>query len=167
MLHKRRQFILGSGAVIIGSASTLFSGCKARDDLTPDAKTLISIIDTIIPQDEFAGAIDIGLDIKLQQQTEQRPKIKELLSRIVNSVTSLSSQQYQTPFFELNIDQREGLLNSIIKDYTKPLVRRDLVLLRNTLFTSYYQSEVGTASIGYVLPTNYPAYDANVNESGR
>ena len=134
----------------------MFTGCKSSDSRSLETKTLISIIDTIIPQDEFAGAIGIGLDIELQKQVEQKPKIKELITRIVKNVAGVSS--HQGAFFELNVDQRESLLNSIIKDSTKPIQRRDLVLLRNMLITSFYQSEIGTASIGYVLPASYPAF---------
>lgn len=147
---------------MLSSTSVLFTGCKPNDNLTPDTKTLTSIIDTIIPSDEFAGAIEIGLDKKLQQHIEQKPKFNELITRILVNVTAISSQRHKTPFFELNIDQREFLLNNIIADNTKPLVRRDLVLLRNTLLPWYYQSKAGAASIGFVLPANYPAYYGTV-----
>ena len=158
MLSQRRQFILGAGAIVVGSTGALFIGSKPKANVSPDTKTLISIIDTIIPQDQFAGAIDIGLDIKIQQQIDKRLKLKELLTRIITNITAVCAQQHQSHFFELNVDQRENLLNSIINNFTKPLIRRDLVLLRNTVFTFYYQSETGTASLGYMLPTNYPVY---------
>lgn len=143
--------------MVSGGVLSSFTGCKptARQ---PKLSPLAMLVDTIIPQDDFAGAINLGLGPRLVDEIGKSPQRKEQLERLLTQVSALSLRQYQSEFIVLNQDQREKLLNDILLDKGKLIVRRDLRKLRTTLLNWYYQSEIGAASIGYQLPADYPAY---------
>lgn len=173
-VNPRRRFLLGSAAFVGGMAAigmtvnnhvwksrtkpvdvSALGQVAARNSSSP---LLSSIVDTIAPRDEFAGGLDLGIDISLERQAATQDKTKMLLARLLPSIDRAAKQGYQHAFETLNVDQREALLNSLYTDRSTPLQRRDFLRLRQLVLTEYYRSQAGHASLGYQLPSNYANY---------
>jgi hypothetical protein len=105
------------------------------------------------------GGLDIGLDKKMLDQATSMPGRKALIDRITDTISSLSLKKFKRSFSQLDIEQRENLLNTLLNNKQNTIGRRDLMRVRNTLMIWYYQSPEGRDSIGYKLPAHYAAYN--------
>lgn len=161
---------MGIGAFGAGSALLYNStqpGNSKRQNLlstpqqskaSPDQQLMQSLIDTIIPADEFAGGLDLNLDKQLAAKMQQEPKTQELMNRIYNYIKDATLTQFRAGFSDLDIDQRENLLLQMLKKDSNPSRRSDLRQFRNTLLGWYYDSPEGHKSLGYLLPGHYPLH---------
>lgn len=179
---ERRRFLLGSGYVAGTSLLGGLAGCQPGTMLpsaelpepevversiappppapvpTADDLTRISIVDTIIPEDEAAGAISVGLDILLQTEMSGRPQINDLVKRLVHSVTQMSLARHRAQFRDLSLDLREEFLTELLNNKTNAIVWRDMWQMRRLIVTWFYQSDAGAKSVGFWLPPTYPSY---------
>lgn len=162
---KRRLFLISTGTVVT-ACFWLFNKATNNTDLanpglqvTEDLATLKSVVDTLIPKTDTLGALELGLDQKLVGIVQSNPNEFDLVSGLLASLASLSLSQHQRTFDELDIDQREGLLNQLLaRDFADAKARQAMQKLRTTLLSWYYQSREGAAGINYVLPGHYPSH---------
>jgi len=149
----RRRFLLGT------SASVLAIGTYAvlrPTPLTPEQKTLRSIVDTIVPSDEFAGALDVGIDQKAVAEMQNKPATNKQTLALIDAVNQASLNQYRKAFYSLDIDQRETLLNKMLERGSPKVSQANRFVLHE-----FYTSTQGHASLNYQLPAHYPAYNKN------
>jgi len=154
----RRRFLLGT------SASVLAIGTYAvlrPTPLTPEQKTLRSIVDTIVPSDEFAGALDVGIDQKAVAEMQNKPATNKQTLALIDAVNQASLNQYRKAFYSLDIDQRETLLNKMLERGSPKVSQANLNRFRRFVLREFYTSTQGHASLNYQLPAHYPAYNKN------
>ena len=154
----RRRFLLGAGAsaVAIGSYAILRPAA-----LTPEQKTLRSIVDTIVPRDEFAGGLDVGVDQAAALQMQNKPSVKKQTLELIDSVNQASLSQYHKAFYNLDIDQREALLSKMLERGSPKLSKANLKRFRRFVLREFYTSKQGHASLNYQLPSHYHTYSNN------
>ncbi|MEE9447666.1 MAG: gluconate 2-dehydrogenase subunit 3 family protein [Arenicellales bacterium] len=159
-LSPRRQFLLGS-AVVIGAtwAYRQFPRDKPAP-LSPILNTAVQITDTLIPADQSAGALDIGLDKRMLARLEDDLAWREMIYRLGDAVNKQAWQDHKQLLFALNIDQREALLTTLLNDERSENTQThdDLLRLRSTMMVWYYRAPAGHQSLQYTLPAHYPAY---------
>jgi len=132
--------------------------------------TLSSLVDTIVPADEFPGALDLKLDDKLfdsmngdkmngdKMNSNKMSRIK--FKKLAESIDNLTLSTERKKFTQLNLDQRETLLEDILKNDITLITRHDLYQLRSVILKWYYSTQQGRQSLGYLLPSDYPAYQS-------
>ncbi|MBT8115696.1 MAG: gluconate 2-dehydrogenase subunit 3 family protein [Arenicella sp.] len=159
----RRKFLLLSGAGIAA-----MTACRHSRPPTPahdrgfngQNTVLNSIIDALVPSDEFAGALDIGVHRAIEAEMQQKPGLQERVERLTAAVNSKSLATHRQTFEQLSTTQREALLNEMLQHTAPRQARTDLKRLRNNVLIRFYSSDGGHASLNYRLPANYPAYRA-------
>ena len=151
----RRRFLIGTTVTIaaIGTAAYLRPASLSWQD-----KMLRSLVDTIVPADEFAGALDANIDNMAAEQMRNKPKFKEQVLTLFDGIAKVSLGQHRKAFYKLNIDQREELLTNMLKHGSPQLNRTNLRRFRKFVLNEFYMSEIAHASLEYQLPSHYPAY---------
>ena len=156
----RRRLTLGAGALLVGSGIVLPAYFKAKPNSDKVHATVVNfstaLVDTLVPADDSAGALDIGLHLRLLERTAQEPKWAERLVLIETAIDKLALGTHRKPFSKLGLDQRESLLVELLQRHSplQQTVRR----FRHLILMWYYASTEGRASAGYQLPADYPAY---------
>ncbi|RBP53501.1 gluconate 2-dehydrogenase subunit 3-like protein [Arenicella xantha] len=157
----QRRLVLASAITLGGAALWGLNRPKSDQHGTPRKQpetTLASMIDTLVPRDEFPGGIDIGLDQTIAQQMAQQPKLNQLIARLLPIIERSAVTEYHRAFYRLTIDQREAQLSKHWYQSTNPIVRRDFMQFRRHVLAQYYESPIGQQSMGYQHPTTYPNY---------
>lgn len=155
---KRRNFILGSSS---GLVAVLNGGYAQSQSLNPPPQkinTLQAILDTLIPRDDALGALDMHLDTTFDAYRQRHRTWHARADRLVEFCEVLALKEHNTTFSTLEIKQREVLLTSVLRDPQLLQFRMDLSSMRGLVFRWYYETETGRQSIGYRLPSDYPAY---------
>lgn len=164
-LYSRRRFILRSTA-FVGAAAIVGGGVLAlrtsrlqtHGDRSHTPQALRLLIDTIVPEDDFAGGLSIGLDTRLTTQMQQQPALQQLIDRVTPAIDKQSLAQHKKAFVTLDLNRREELLNRLLTDTSQRQLRTDLNKLRSLVLQWYYRSDAGHQSLGYRLPAHYAAY---------
>ncbi len=77
-------------------------------------RCLEALLDTIIPPDDFPGAVDAGVgDYLLRQLTGDLAELLPNYQRWLNDLDAESQASRGKPFAELNAEERTSLLNSV------------------------------------------------------
>ena len=163
-LKQRRQFLLRTSSFAL--SGVLGAACVAQGDVSPKplANPLIrSIVETILPRDNFAGALDLGYDQKLAARIKVDKNTASITNIALEGINSQALKHYGDTFNTLGVDQREQILNNVLEGQHQAQLRRALQQIRNLVFNWYYASEVGQDSINYLAPSRYPAYSKAVS----
>jgi len=160
--------MLGSGAIIVSGSLGLFSGCR---DAAPLLDLPDSILDTIIPRDDYPGAIDLGLNKKLRGWLNKNERRANRFKALLETVSHKAHSLHQRPFNSLSVDQRETLLTSLLdrknagNNQNALRTRSTLLRVRRQIMTWYYGSIEGQRSIGYQLPSQLRLKFQNTNNA--
>lgn len=111
--------------------------------------------DTIIPRDEHPGALDLQLDLQLQQLREASPSSYAYLTALEAYIHNQALTTHQQPFDALEISQREALLLHLLEQ-PRHAQHRGLQRLRSLLLRWYYSSAAGHTSLAYTAPYSHP-----------
>lgn len=130
--------------------------------------TLSSVIDTIVPSavtstnqgraTDQSGAIDLNIDQAIGQLATKKPTFDKQLTRLISEIDSLALQSHHRPFAELDIDNREALLNTMLNPSGQIVARRNLRMLRDTVLDMFFSRHEGHRLVGYTLPADYSHY---------
>ncbi len=151
--------LLGSTALGLGSVLASYLMTRGyRPKLTPEEKILRSMVDTIVPADSTPGAVDAGIDILLGKAMRSQRNLSPRVERVSAVIDKTALAENRRGFTELDLGQREAILNKIISARNSPLIRGDLLSIRQFVLTKFYSSNKGRESINYVLPAHYPSY---------
>ena len=153
--------MLGAGGLAAAGllAQYQFRGrTKAKPEPTPstDQQQLAAIIDTLIPADEFPGALDIGLDQRLFDLISSDAKWKTRADIVRDAVQQRTLRTKRRAFYELPQEDREEVLFDIWRENTPR--KREFGRLRSIIMDWFYTSPEGRQSVNYQLPAHYPAY---------
>ena len=153
----RRRFALGLGTLTAAAgAGVLGSGILNKRELS----LIAAILDAILPADESPGALDLSLDQQFEKLCQRDSKWQRTSSLLQTAINQSALSQHRQSFAQISAQQREALLVELLE--RNSVVRSELNRLRLLLFDWYYSSPAGHASLGYQLPSHYPAY----NDSG-
>ncbi|MGH1540254.1 MAG: gluconate 2-dehydrogenase subunit 3 family protein [Arenicella sp.] len=155
----RRRFLLGAtaGAVTLAAVAWVKTGHSALDD-----ELVLSIIDTLVPSDEFAGALDVGIGGAFLQYIAANRAWRERTIRVVEHCQSLALKQHRRSFDALSLQQREDLLGGVLSDNTQLIFRIDMLAVRGLIMQWFYRSEPAQKSLNYRLPARYSNYNGAV-----
>ena len=148
----QRRLLFGVGFGLLG---TQLQGCKP---LKQNWTTQQAILDTILPEDEFPGALDLGYDAKLTEWTKINKRYITRFDSLFAYVEQFAKSNYSKPFNALDADQREELLFRMSQDSEIQTPRHMLSMLRHLILGWYYSSESGHDSLNYLPPYRYPSY---------
>lgn len=152
----KRRIILSLGAVsALGAGAISLTRSNKKD---PHSNTLRAIVDTIVPADKFNGALDLGLDQRLEGWVIQNQEWITPISDLTTSISELSIKHHKTNFAALSLDVREQLLTDVMANTDNKLARSHLIQLRSLIMRWYYQTQTGRESLGYLLPSDYTNY---------
>lgn len=143
----RRNWLRASGAIAFGSV--LLTSCSRQQ-----TTTLSMMLDTLLPEDDFAGALTLGYDTRLQQQLKTNPGKYGYLPRLVDDIDQLSKKHHKQTFAMLKQAQREALLTQEL-EHGADVIKQPLNKLRALIFNWYYGSQEGQRSLGYLAPAFY------------
>jgi hypothetical protein len=155
----KRRYLLSTVAGLGAGALSYSTFVKVRqDDAELESEAVLSwIIDTILPADEFLGALDLGLDKQLFKWMQTNEKWSERFIELTYSVDDISAKDHMSEFIRLSVDERENLLITILADGADTS-RLSLARLRAMIINWYYTSDQGHATLNYTLPAHYPTY---------
>jgi len=153
----RRVFLLASTSCSILAAGVVFK-YKNASSSESGMTTLQAIIDTIIPVDEYPGALEVGVESKLMQYASAYPQWEADIPWLVEQLDELALGTDNVAFNALNLSQREYLLGSVLKLKFGSRLFISLELVRQRVNKWYYTSAAGLASLAYLPPSQYPAY---------
>ena len=130
-----------------------------------EINTLQAILDTLVPRDETAGALDGHLDSKVDWYRKKHRTWRARSKRLITFCEALAVKEHSTRFSTLAVYKRVALLDAVLQDPQKIQFRMDLVSLRSLIFRWYYETESGRQSLNYRLPSEYPAYLAAIKQN--
>lgn len=143
---------------VLGATTVGAIGLGIRRDWSETLSPLQSLVDTIVPSDEFVGALGLGLDQQLTSEMLQKPKTNERVERLLAAANRQALKNFQTEFHRLKLDQREKMLSEVLLSDWQVVFKSDLNVIRRKIIKWYYTSQAGQASLDYALPGHYPAY---------
>lgn len=125
-----------------------------------------SVIDTIIPADEFDGAVEAGIHGRLLTRYQQNTVFLERLTSLLKHLDGDARTRYDRPFHKLALTKRTALLEEILAKGFEGLDRgytfgADLLHIRKETMDAFYTGESGYAMLNYRPPVygGYPDYD--------
>ena len=133
---------------------------------TPSRKDIDSIfaavIDTFIPADDFAGAIDVGVDVQLLEQIRASRSYLKTMSRILDALDKTTKERLGSSFSSATLNQRTRLLSEILAGkMLDSNARMQLSHIRHNALTLFYTSPQAFDMLDYHPPSQggYPDYD--------
>lgn len=142
----------------LGAATGGAIGLGIRGDRIDKLSPLQSLVDTIVPSDDFVGALGLGLDQRLASEMQQKPRTNERIERLLVATNKQALKLFQSDFHKLNLNQREQLLTEVLLSDRQVVFKSDLNRIRRKIIRWYYTSEDGQASLDYASPGHYPTY---------
>jgi hypothetical protein len=136
---------------LVVSSPVLVAGCSGQQK-----STLALILDTLLPADEYPGALELGYEHRLSQQINTDSAKFGYLSGFAEQIDVASKRHHKKAFSALSVEQREALLEQILETGAQ-MTQRNLIRLRSLIFRWYYGSAQGQRSLGYLAPATYPA----------
>lgn len=143
----RRRFILTSLAT--GTALTACSELKPAK-----LSKLQALVDTIVPADSTPGALHYGVDLALQETTQQSTRLANSLSTVLDYFELKAGPALN----DLSLEQREQALGSLLIDKSLAAERQALRYLRRFVLDRYYTQVEVQRSLGYTVPSSNPNY---------
>ena len=161
----RRGFFSTLAGLFIGISG--FSACskdEASDTSVIDQNQLKAFVDTIVPKDQDAGAVEAGVVNQLLEHFRKNPEAERKAQAMLKDIDELSSGIFHASFKHCNLVQRELILDVITKSSDKKLhpARITLLGLRSRIITAFYNSTAGWKMLAYSAPYpgGYPDFNA-------
>lgn len=133
---------------------------KARQSPSYDI-IFAAMVDAIVPADEYPGAINLGVNIKLLTHVK---KNKNYLQKITSAMAELQQGAQLTQaqdFYQLSLDQRVNIITRMMKSKnTSQNTRIQLSSMRAKTITEFYRSDEAFKMLAYHPPAygGYPDY---------
>jgi len=149
-----------SGTLAIPTGSILLNSCSNPTkelEWNPkylnneEAFFLSELANTIIPNTEFPGALAVGVPLEIETyvfnvyEKENISKFRDELKKLNNFLNNNSSK-FPKPFYESNLLEKTGMLNSIQKNENSK-IRIIYMSLKSSVITSYFNSEIGATKV--------------------
>ena len=165
----RRAFFGQIAAIFAGLAG--ITACN-RDEEAGNADTdssvtnenlLNAFVDTIVPKDEDAGAVEAGVPAQLKEYFSKKPGEEKKAQAMLKSIDDISRGRFQNSFDQCALEQREMVLDIITKsrdEKYKP-ARTTIFRLRSRIIKTFYSSPTGWEMLAFTAtyPGGYPDFN--------
>ena len=136
------------------------SAGAAEIESTLPARTLVAVVDTIVPRDRDPGAVDAGVPDRIAESVAKDAALQTLYREGLALVEALAREREATEFAALDVEARERIMGSLAgRAGQRSTVGASFYRqVRADVLTHYWASEVGQRAVGYDLPSGgYPA----------
>jgi hypothetical protein len=117
---------------------------------------LNAFVDTIVPRDQDAGAVEAGMPAQLKEYFSKKPGEEKKAQAMLKSIDDISRGRFQNSFDQCALAQREMVLDIISKsrdEKYKP-VRTTIFRLRSRIIRAFYASPTAWEMLAFTAP--YP-----------
>jgi len=169
----RRRFFrkLATYAALLGGSIIVSSCDKATEKDVTEKNTpadhqqqlLDAFVDTIVPEDQYPGAVEAGVTAQLHERYDKDKKEAKNVFLMLAALERLANKHYKRSFSALKLTQRESVVKQLTHSQDKndrPL-HRTLGQQRSLIIRNFYLSSTGRAMLGYTppYPGGYPDYN--------
>ena len=128
-----------------------------------DGNILNAFVDTIVPKDQHAGAVEAGVPGQLLEHFIKKPRAEEKALQMLKVVDEFSRDKLKIPFAECNLKQREMVLEIITKSRNKEYkaARTTILRLRGRIIKAFYNSPAAWEMLAFSapFPAGYPDFN--------
>jgi hypothetical protein len=153
----RRAFFGRLAGLITGIVSlAACSKDEETDSSVTDRSLLNAFVDTIVPKDQDAGAVEAGVPDQLLERFSKKPEEEKKAQHMLKAIDDVSRGRFQTPFDQCTLDQREMVLDILTKtrDKNDQAARTTIFRLRSRIMKAFYSSPVAWEMLAFAAP--YP-----------
>jgi len=153
----RRAFFGKLAGLVTGVVSlAACSRDEETDSSVTDRSRLNAFVDTIVPKDQDAGAVEAGVPDQLLAHFRKKPEAEKKVQLMLKAIDDISRGRFQTPFDQCALAQREMVLDIITKSRNKNYkqAKTTLFRLRSRIIKAFYNSSTGWEMLAYTAP--YP-----------
>ena len=120
-----------------------------------------ALIDTFIPADQFPGALDLGIDVKLMRKIKQTENYWDVISQYLSIVDQSSIDMYEVNFSNASLEKRTKIISTLLADDSQQEFQLQLKTIKNRTFTYFYTDQSAFDMLAYHPPSKggYPDYD--------
>ncbi len=155
---------------VIGLFSTIglvgLTACNENTESSSpalDRNILNAFIDTIVPKDRDAGAVEAGVPDQLLERFQKKPEAEEKTLQMLIVVDEIARARFKTHFAECSLKQREKVLNIITKsrDEKHKAARTTILRLRGRIIKAFYNSPEAWDMLAFSapFPAGYPDFN--------
>lgn len=157
----RRSFLGNAfrrGFAAIGFWCYGLPGFGADDpELAPPQRIFLdALLDTLIPQDDYPGAIAAGVPMQLMRTLSGAARDRRVYRRGLDILSSRMSEKDARPFHQLSLARRSELLSSFESGFSAETLF--FGQLRRDAMTAFYSSQAAYVMLGYQPPVGGYAY---------
>ena len=120
-----------------------------------------ALIDTFVPADQFSGALDMGIDVKLMNKIKQTEIHWDLITEYLSILDQLCIDTCDTNFYTASLEQRTKIISVLLTDDSQQELQLQLKSLKNQTFAFFYTAQPAFDMLAYHPPSQggYPDYD--------
>ena len=120
-----------------------------------------ALIDTFVPADQFPGALDIRIDVKLMEKIKQTDKYWKAITQLLSILDQLCIDTCDTSFYAASLEQRTKMISVLLTDDSQQALQLQLKSLKNQTFAFFYTAQPAFDMLSYHPPSQggYPDYD--------
>ena len=115
-----------------------------------------AFVDTIVPKDQDAGAVEAGVPGQLLKRFSKKPEEENNAQFMLQAIDDVSLGRFHTPFDRCTLAQREMVLDIISKSRDKKYrtVQPTILRLRASVLKVFYSSPTAWEMLAFSAP--YP-----------
>lgn len=148
------QFPLAAGLLPGLARDTAISAPSTDLALDEDSelyeRIFTAYVDALIPRDESPGAIDLGVQRKMQLKSHMVSGQAEKLERGCDRLNALSLSQYQQSFDQLSLSRRDSIIRQIAEPDSP--THGFFLLTQKDAFAFYYSHPLSWQALSYPGP---------------
>lgn len=160
----RRAFFGKLAGLVTGMVS--LAACSREEEAeaaVTDRKLLNAFVDTIVPKDQYAGAVEAGVPAQLLERFSKKPEAEKKAQLMLKAINELSRGKFQIPFDQCALEQREMIVDIISKsrDEKYKSAKTTIFRLRSRIIKAFYSSSTGWEILAYTAPypDGYPDFN--------
>ena len=163
-LSRRELLRLTLGAGLLAASGYLFKDIFLPSDLSRnEEKTLAALLDTLIPDDDFPGALRLGVPEKIQEKARGDRQYRRLIKQGCSWIDRQAGRLCSARFAEIGEKERDRILASAMESDADSLQRIFFQRVRADAFSYYYSHPDTWQPLGYggpPQPDGFPDYYA-------
>jgi hypothetical protein len=164
-----RRVFIGKLAGLISAIGLVSLPACSRDEegssSAADRKLLNAFVDTIVPKDQDAGAVEAGVPEKLLVRFSKKPEAEKKVQMMLKVIDELARARFQAAFAQSTLKQREMLVDTISKsrDKNHKVARTTILRMRGWIIKAYYSSTTAWEMLAFSAP--YPGGYPDFNKA--
>lgn len=156
------RFLAGGGLIAISAYlfKEIFRPARLSDS---EERTLDSLVDTLIPEDETPGAIQLGVAEMMKSKAAADNRYRFLIKKGCTWLDKMARGLNVRDFTSLKTDDRDAIIGNALNSEPDSVQRICLYRMRADAFYYYYGHRKSWTQIGYKgppQPYGFPDYYA-------